>query len=626
MPLQDTIHRWTAGGAARGLQFAVVFLAVVALALWYDLAAFKNLSTIEGMDQAQLARNIADGRGYTTDFVRPFSMHLIQRHRSDRNPLVREPHPDIANAPLYPLLLAGALKLMPFPYPNVAGDKVVGAYAPDRWIAGFNQFLLLVAVVLLFRLGARLFDERVGWLAAAVLAGTDLFWRFSIAGLPTLLAVVLVIALVDVLSRAGTPPTPSAPPDGVATGVAAGSGRLLRLGFLAGVLTGLAGLTRYSLGWLIVPVVAYWATLPAAATPGQARRVLAVVGCLAGFLAVLTPWLVRNYHVSGTLFGTAGFAVYEGTRVFPGFDLMRTLNVDFSLVNAGDISAKLMTGLKDIVENQVPRLGGNWVAAFFLVGLLVPYRNPVLNRLRFFLSGTLLFLMLIQSVGRSEVSVDSPMVNGENLLVVLAPLVFLFGVALFQMLADQLAARDPGSRWATTGLLLLVASTPLLFSLFRPEPSALAYPPYHPKMIQEKASQIGEDDWLMTDIPWAVAWYGARPSVWLSLRYKEAQDLQRPNDFAAINTAGGKSLRALYLSNRMTKTVETWGLWSWIHRAKREDWESTLTEWEAFLIAGAYAELQVPTGFPLKDAPFGLWPELFLMDSERETPKPIKEE
>jgi hypothetical protein len=613
MPLQETIHKWTAGGAARWLNTAVLFLAMVALALWSNLASFKNLSTIEGFDNAQLARNLADGRGYTTDFVRPFSMHLLKKQGGD--PQVRERHPDLANAPLYPVLLAGVLKAMPFPYPNVVGEKNVGAYAPDRWIAGFNQLLFILAVIQVFCLGSRLFDPRVGWLAAVVLAGTDLFWRFSLSGLPTLLACNIVLGLAQVLARVG--PVRSGAGEVVAEESA---GRLVGLSLLAGVLTGLAGLTRYSLGWLIVPVLIYFSAIP------TTRRTVAILAVLVGFGGVLAPWLTRNYLVSGTLFGTAGYAVYEGTRVFPGFDLLRTLNPDFSLVNASDFSSKLLTGLREILENEAPRLGGNWVAAFFLVGLLVPFRNPLLNRLRLFLCSALLIFAVVQALGRTQVSVESPMMNAENLLVILAPLVFLFGVGLFQMLADQLAARDPGTRWATTGLLLLVSSAPLLLSLLRPEASALAYPPYHPRLVQEKAAQLKEDEWMMSDIPWAMAWYGSRQCVWLSLRYRELQDLQRPNDFAAMNQAGGKPLRALHLSNRMTKSVDTWGLWSWIHRAKREEWEKELSEWEAFLVGGAYAELQVPTGFPLKDAPFGLWPELFLIDSERETPKPIKGE
>ena len=87
MPLQDVIHKLTEGSFARALSAALVFFGVVGLAVWYDLAAFKNLSTIEGMDAAQLGQNIAGGKGFTTQFVRPLSIHLIKKHR-DRKSVV----------------------------------------------------------------------------------------------------------------------------------------------------------------------------------------------------------------------------------------------------------------------------------------------------------------------------------------------------------------------------------------------------------------------------------------------------------------------------------------------------------------------------------------------------------
>lgn len=238
-------------------------------------------------------------------------------------------------------------------------------------------------------------------------------------------------------------------------------------------------------------------------------------------------------------------------------------------------------------------------------------------------------MAVTQALGRTELSADSPLVNGENLLVVLAPLVLMFGVAMFQTMADQWAARDARLRRWATGFLLVVGSAPLLISLVRADASIPAVPilgAYEPGRIQEKAGQIGEQEWLMTDIPWAVAWYGARSSVWLSPRFREPREVRKPNDFAAINGAGRKPLRALYLSARWCRSVATPGMSSWIQRTKREDWEQSLSEWEAFLVGGVYAEMQVPTGFPLKDAPFGLWPELFLVDSERAAPKTIKEE
>ena len=72
--LQTFIHNMEMGAGGRVLRMAVVVIAMAAMAVAYNLAAFKNLATEEGMDAAQLARNIAEGRGYTTYFVRPLSL------------------------------------------------------------------------------------------------------------------------------------------------------------------------------------------------------------------------------------------------------------------------------------------------------------------------------------------------------------------------------------------------------------------------------------------------------------------------------------------------------------------------------------------------------------------------
>ena len=37
------------------------------------------------MDAAQLARNIAEGKGYTTLFIRPFSLYLVQSHNEAKH-------------------------------------------------------------------------------------------------------------------------------------------------------------------------------------------------------------------------------------------------------------------------------------------------------------------------------------------------------------------------------------------------------------------------------------------------------------------------------------------------------------------------------------------------------------
>jgi hypothetical protein len=610
MPLQDLIHKLTAGSGARALTAVIVFFGMVGLAVWYDLAAFRNLSTIEGMDAAQVARNVAEGRGFTTQFVRPFSIHLLKKHRSDGNAWPEDRHPDLANAPLYPLLLAGALKIMPFGYPDLSEAKQFSVSVPDLWIAGFNQLLFFVGVWMVFRLGRRLFDEAVAWVSAGVFAGTELFWRFSVSGQSTLLLIVLVLALVEVLSRI-EPETRE--------GATRSGGWVMGMAALAGVLAAFAGLTRYSFGWIIVPVVSFLAMLPTPRRPGM------LTSCLAAFAVGLGPWVARNYLVSGTPFGTAGYALFETTAVFPGLDLERSISPDFSLITGGDLWRKLFSGLREIWEKDLPRLGGSWVSAFFLVGLLVPFRSLTLSRLRTFVVVSLVVMMGVQALGRTGLTAENAEVNSENQLVVLAPMVFLFGVSLFFVLLEQFGWKAASIRLLVLSAFGVLASVPLFFSLLTPVHSALAYPPYYPPYIQEKASEVNDEDLIMTDFPWAVAWYGRRPSVWLSLKYREEVSPKYRNDFYAVYKQG-RPIRALYLSARTLKTIETQSLAPWLRGVGSENWEEAVSDWDTFVLLGVYLKHEVPTGFPLKRAPFGLSSELFLADSERKSDKPIKGE
>src|SRR5687768_10353767 len=130
MPLfaQDLIHKFEVGAGSRWLRIGVSIVAVVALALFYNMALFRNFSTSEAMDAAQLARNISEGKGFTTDFVRPFSIYLLKKQQrspgeasANTNAVAAalERSADMSNPPVYPVLLAGVLRLMPFKYPDL---------------------------------------------------------------------------------------------------------------------------------------------------------------------------------------------------------------------------------------------------------------------------------------------------------------------------------------------------------------------------------------------------------------------------------------------------------------------------------------------------------------------------
>jgi 4-amino-4-deoxy-L-arabinose transferase-like glycosyltransferase len=439
------------------------------------------------------------------------------------------------------------MKVLPFQYaipskpkPFWSFDGNFYRYQPDFLIAVFNQLLFFGLVVWTFLLARRLFDAQVAWLSAILLLGTELFWRFSVSGLGTILLVLIFMGLVSCLARLEEE---TREPKWTRWGIFMLSG-------LAGALVGLGALTRYSFGWLLLPVLVFLI-----AYTGKQRALLAAMAALA-FAVILTPWLVRNYNLSGMPFGTATYAIIENSSIFPEDRLERSLSPDllksihnsfpFLTAAAHIFWQKLVANSRVIVQSDLPKLGGTWASGFFLVGLLVRFRNPKLSRLRIFVLAALLTLAVTQALGRTKLSDDSPDINSENLLVILTPLVIIYGVSLFFVVLDQVEFLLPQLRTAAIVLFGGIASLPLILTLLPPRTSPLVYPPYYPPSIQTAVGWTREDELMMSDIPWAVAWYGQSQCVGLTLNARV--------DFFSINDYL-KPVSALYLTPR---TVDHW--------------------------------------------------------------------
>lgn len=602
--LQEWIHKLEVAEGARLLKVALAWLALLGLVLLYDLREARNFHTAEAMDAAQVARNLAEGRGFSTKFIRPLSIHLIERRANERlaalpadapaerreellrRARLRGPHPDLANPPVYPLLLAGLMKVLPFQFAIPQEDqKAFTRYSPEMWITVFNQAWFVVALLLTFFLARRLFDDSVAWLTTILLAGTELLWRFSASGLPTMLLLVILLGVVWGLVLLEQETATEAP---------RGPAWFVAWGILVGGLVGLGTLTRYAFGWLLVPVLGFLAAFLGA------RRWLVSGAALAAFVVLVTPWLARNYELSGTLFGTAGFALQEETLRFPGNRLPRALSPDFSLVSLSDYARKFVVNLGQMVREDFPKFGGSWVSAFFLVGLLVPFLSRTLGRLRLFVLACLAVLAVAQALGRTHLSADSPEVNSENLLVLLVPLVFAYGVSLYFVLLEQVRLPLVELQRLVSAGVALLASAPLGLTLLPPPSYPVVYPPYYPPLIQQVGGWLHPDEWMMSDMPWAVAWYGDRHTVWATLGYDRESDFYAIHDFR-------KPIHALYLT---PVTTDAKLLTQMMNRSPEY-------AWGRFLLDGLL-RTNVPTGFPLKHAPRGFLPDqLFLTDWER---------
>jgi hypothetical protein len=241
-----------------------------------------------------------------------------------------------------------------------------------------------------------------------------------------------------------------------------------------------------------------------------------------------------------------------------------------------------------------------------LVGLVIGFRNPAVTRLRYFLLGCVLVLVLTQALGRTQLSEESPEITSENLLVLLAPLVLVYGVSLFYLLLEQMRLPFRQLRYVVIGIFSLVACLPMVFVFLPPKTTPVVYPPYNPLIIQTVAGWLKEKELAMSDIPWAVAWYGQRQCVWLTLKCtSDPKDPGSREDFFAINDYQ-KPINALYLT---PQTMDARFLTQWYRTGERS--------WGGFIL-DSILKKKVPDYFPLSQMPAGFYPEqLVLTDFPR---------
>ena len=613
--IQTAIHVMETGAGYRLVRVAAVLFAFIGLLVYYDLHCYHNFAAPEAMDTAQLAKNIADGKGFTTSFIRPFSVFLVQRHNEaeHRNSPVgpdadfgriRSLHPDIVNAPVYPVLLAGLLKVAPVKY-----EFKSGRYPPEFAITVLNQVFLVAGVLLTFYLGRRLFDATVGWLAGGLVLGCAPLWAYSISGLSTtfllliFLAITACVVSIEEKSRLYRQPT----------------GKMFTIALTAGLLAGLGLLTRYSFGWVIIPVVVFLILFSGPRGMGHA------VTAVAGFALMVVPWVSRNLVVSGEPFGLAGFLPAEltgpftdGNQLAPpfaGFSLEQRLHPTMSSVFIlGNYTHKLLTNIQPLLVSELPRLGGSWAAMLFLTGLLMSFRGFAARRIRYFLLFCLGIFMVVQSVCRTPLSDLTPDTNSEDLLILTVPLVLIYAVVFFLQFAGGTHARGGFMlnflekqtlplgqlRYLAGALFVFFTCLPLIGALTSPPNRywPYVYPPYFPPDIEKVSNWMKEDELMMSDLPWAVAWYGHHQCIWLT---SDAQD-----QFYSLNDYV-RPVQAIFIS---AATMDG-KMFTGLHSTRPETW----THFSLDLLT----KNLIPQRFPLVHvAPSGIVSSgLFLTDHDR---------
>lgn len=490
---QEILHWLEQGRGAAWMRRAVVLVAALMLTTVYSWKQFHGIPTEWVMQQAVLARSLAQGEGFTTPVNYPQTYAVMAARGAPFNE--RRPYPELHNAPLYALVLAAAFTLLPASvWKHVPAPP--DGWLPDYVVLGVNLLLLWLAIWLVWRLGKTLFDERAAGVAALATAGSVALWQqtVTLTGLPVFLVLMLAVfnALAGLEGQLSLSPV-------------FGKKLALRLALL-GALGGLLFLTEYS-GGLVALVLGGYLALRLG---GRARA--PALGVFAGvFLLVAAPWLVRNTLVAGHPLGLAwqNLALKHGDPTAEPAARRTLASTEAPGLDLNKLGNKGLTGLELNLKERIWSGGGLMLTAFFIAGLAYRFQHGPANRVRWLFAAVLLVLLAAQPFFNSG---ESPRLPAHYL----APLIIVFGAGFFLVLVDSQPGLTLHWRWAAAGLLVLQC-LPLGRDCLEPRKIHFHYPPYFPNLFMELRRDLDArflpGTGVATDVPAGTAWYG-RGRVW----------------------------------------------------------------------------------------------------------------
>ena len=529
---QEIVHAIDQGKLAPFIRMAMFGALIITLTLLYLFVQFRGLPSSTAMDQAQIARNIADGKGFTTKYIRPFAIWQLENAGKE---VPSENFPDFFNSPLNPFVNALPLKLVQSQWKLSPTDLI---YIGDRVIAGTAIVFFLLSVVIWYLIGKKLFDQKLSLIGCAIILLTDLMWQFTLSGLPQMLMLFL-FSIAAFCTLTAMEKRSSAP-------------AVLGLLFAAGIAFGLMVLAHGAAIWIFLGWLAF------ALLYFQPRGVagLVAVGALA---IVVIPWLARNYSVSGSPLGIAGYELVAPVNSGES-GYLRSISgpPPFSGINP---LHRLKNALFLHTEDLFSFLGMNLAAAMFFVSLIHRFRSKNTAMFRW-----CILLMWLGAFAAMAFCGVQGNVSRNQFHVLFIPIFVFYGLAFLMVLYTRLEVQLPAIRIAFLSLVVFLCSLPLLATLLAGQGIAIQWPPYVPPFIAILSDWFEEKEVIASDMPWAVAWYANRPSILLPQTIK---DFNKLSDYRVL----GSAIHGLYL----TPVTGNQRLFGDIYKGAYTDWVFLIT-------------------------------------------------
>ena len=497
---------------AKLIRRALFFVLLAGLTICSIFITFRGLSSPRGMEQAQIGREIARGNGYTTKIIRPVAISQMKEANGEQPNL--ENLPDTYHAPLNPCVNAAVLKM------TDAGNNQrwrmsndTNIYQLDRVIAATCTIFFLIAIGVNYLLISRIFDSTIAATTAILMLFCDLMWNFSQSGLPQMLMLMLFSCAMFFVWR------------GIENKEENQSA--LAPVMISGIFMCLLVLTHWITLWIYIGYVIF------AAVYFKPKGVIATA--LTAMLAIFVIPVIYFLYISPTdsPFGTAYYAIHNGLG--GGEDsIMRNLSPAGEDLALQGLLMNIMRATLLQISDLHQNFGAILVAPLFFLALLHPFKRASLASFRWMI----LLMWVFAGIGMSIYGINRGSMDPNQIHILFAPLMTAYGLAMVSILWGRL--NIPQSmhmlRYAHLVIIVAISAGPMLLSLPKDLKNGLRaegfggfphYPPYFPSAFNRTlADNTSPKDIIISDTPWAVAWYADRMSVWLPKNLEQIETIE----------------------------------------------------------------------------------------------------
>jgi len=224
---------------------------------------------------------------------------------------------------------------------------------------------------------------------------------------------------------------------------------------------------------------------------------------------MFSVWVVRDFKVTRTPFGISQFAWLDGLSMSES-GWMRELEPDISGVSLSEFRRRVQGDFSYQLGSLYTLLGGIIVAPLFFISLLHRFKRDETEIFKW----ALLLMWLFTFGGSVLIGIDRQNISANQIHILFGPLMTFYGLAYVLVCWKRLQLQSAILRNLLMTLLLVVTGLPTLFG-FLPGNSPIQFPPYLPQFMQLFTSWTKPNEIIASDMPWAVAWYSDRKSLWL---------------------------------------------------------------------------------------------------------------